>query len=90
MVLEEGSSTEVSAKQGGAMSEQEGMHAEEHSRPEIQEEKDNAVASNAEDFVDQTDPEEFSQNAESAYHSPPKNPRSNEHESESVKEQSMK
>ena len=58
------------------MSEQRGMYVEENSRPERQD-KDDAATSNAEDFFDQTDPEEFSQDTEPPYHSPPKNPRSN-------------
>ena len=62
------------------------MHAGEQNRPGSQEEKDDAAASNANDFVHQMDPKEFSQEVEPAYHSPPKSPRSNGHENETVRE----
>lgn len=89
-VLEEGSAAKVLTQHGGAMSEQDGMHVGEHSRRGSQEEKDDAATSNAEDFVDQTDHEEFSKEAEPAYHSHPKIPRSNKHENETIKEQSTR
>ena len=88
--MEEWSTTEVSSQQGGAMSEQEDMHAGEHTRPTSQEEKDVVAASKANDFVDQMDPKEFLQEAEHAYHSPPKSPRSNGHENETIREQSTR
>jgi hypothetical protein len=50
--LEEGSTAKVSAQQGDAMGEQEGMHAGEFSRAGIHEEQDDVVASNVDDFFD--------------------------------------
>ena len=89
-VLEEGSAAEVSAQQGDAMGEQEGMHAGEFSRPGSHKEQDDVVASNVDDFVNQTDPEEFSQAAEPVYHSPLENPRGNGQGDEAINEQSMR
>ena len=80
----------MSAPQGDAMGEQEGMHAREFSRPGIHEEKDDTIASNAADFVDQTDPEKFSQAKELVYHSPLENPRGNGQGDEVINEQSTR
>ena len=90
IVLEEGSASEVPTKQGEAMGEQEGMHAGEFSRPGSHEEQDDVVASNADDFVNQIDPEEFSQAAKLVYHSPLENPRGNGQGDEAINEQSMR
>ena len=72
------------------MGEQEGMHAGEFCTLGSHEEQDDDVASNADDFVDQMDPEEFSQEAEPVYHSPFENPRGNGQGDEAINEQSMR
>ena len=72
------------------MGEQEGMHAIEFNRRGSHEEKDDDVSSNADDFVDQMDPKEFSQAAELVYHSPLENPRGNGQGDEAINEQSMR
>lgn len=89
-VLEEGSVAEVSTQQGDAMGEQEGMHAGEFSRPGSHKEQDDVVASNVDDFVNQTDPEEFSQATDPVYPSPLENPRGNGQGDEAINEQSMR
>jgi hypothetical protein len=90
IVLEEGSTAKVSAQQGDAMGEQEGMHVGEFSRPGSHEEQDDAAASNADAFVDQTVPEEFSQAADPVYHSPLNNPRGNGQGDEAINKQSTR
>ena len=90
IVLEEGSVTEVLAQQGDSMGEQEGMHVGEFSGPGSHEEQDDTTTSNADDFVDLTDPEEFSQAAEPIYHSPLENPRGNGQGDEAINEQSTR
>ena len=80
----------MSAQQGDAMGEQEGMHAGEFSRPGSHEEKDDVATSNDDDFVNQMDPEEFSQVAELVYHSPLENPRGNGQGDEAINEHSMR
>lgn len=66
------------------------MHAREHNRPRSEEEKDDDVASNANDFVDQMGPKEFSQEVEPTYHSPLESPTSNGQGDEDINEQSMR
>lgn len=80
----------MSAQQGDAMGEQEGMHAGEFSRLGSHEEQDDVVASNVDDFVNQMDLEEFSQEAELVYHSPLENPRGNGQGDEAINEQSTR
>ena len=89
-VLEEGSVAKVSAQQGDDMGEQEGIPAGEFSRPGSHEEQDVVAASNANDFVNQTDPKEFSQVAEPVYHSPLENPRGNGIGDKAINEQSTR
>ena len=62
------------------------MHVGEFSRPGINEEKDDVATSNADDFVYQMDPEEFSQAAKPVYHSPLENPRGNGQGDEAINE----
>lgn len=62
------------------------MHAGGFSRPGSHEEKDDVIASNADDFVDQTNPEEFSQASEPVYHSPLENRRGNGQGDEAINE----
>lgn len=88
--LEEGSAAEMSSQQGDDMGEKEGMHEGEFSRLGSHEEQDVVVASNANDFVDQTGPEEFSQATEPVYHSPRENLRGNGQGDEAINEQSMR
>lgn len=80
----------MSAQQGDAMGEQEGMHVGEFSRPGSHEEQDDVVASNADDFVNQTDLEEFSQVAEPVYHSPLEKPRRDGQGDEAINKQSTR
>ena len=72
------------------MGEQEGMHAGEFSRLGIHEEQDDVVASNAHDFDDQMDPEEFSQATNHVYHSPLENSRGNGQGYKAINEQSTR
>ena len=66
------------------------MHVGEHNRQGSQEERDDATASNVDDFVDHTNPEEFSQAAEPVYHFPLENPRGNGQGDEAINEQSTR
>ena len=89
-ILEEGLAAKVSTQQGDAMGEKEGMHAGEFSRPRSHKERDDDATSNADDFVDQMDPGEFSQEAELVYHSRFENPRGNGQGDEAIKKQSTR